>query len=398
MKKLLIVCVFSLFFGFLSSSVFAIQYCKDFLETGNPGGLGSLKTFDDELYISAWSEQEIDIWINDVPEPLITAGFWITFDPTILWDFDIEVYDGELYPALWDPGFTGVVDQPAGPGTYMLMVGNFAHADPDGDGDILIARLSFYSEMIHTQTSVTFSTIPGFNTVGGSSDYIYDPDIISNTISICLSCNPCICYELNPQNVILTAFGLQQFTPFFSIGCDVSPPHNLQWTDTCSQGDVDQSGLFTADLITMSEQCQACVTDLANPLVECCSDISLEPLGDIDQDSILDHIDNCPKNYNPNQEDIYPPHGNGIGDACDCEGNFDCDVDCDGADAATFKVDFGRSSFNNPCEGGDLCNGDFDCDGDCDGTDAAGFKVDFGRSSFNDPCPACFVGEWCVYE
>jgi hypothetical protein len=108
--------------------------------------------------------------------------------------------------------------------------------------------------------------------------------------------------------------------------------------------------------------------------------------------------DNCPLHYNPVQEDTYPPQGNGIGDACECEGNFDCDVDCDGTDAATFKVDFGRSTFGNPCESGDPCNGDFDCDGDCDGTDAAGFKLDFGRSSFNNPCPTCVVGEWCVYQ
>ena len=99
-----------------------------------------------------------------------------------------------------------------------------------------------------------------------------------------------------------------------------------------------------------------------------------------------------------NQEDSYPPQGNGIGDACDCEGNFDCDEDCDGTDASTFKVDFGRSTFDNPCEDGNPCNGDFDCDGDCDGTDAAGFKFDFGRSSFNNPCPACVVEEWCGYD
>ena len=76
---------------------------------------------------------------------------------------------------------------------------------------------------------------------------------------------------------------------------------------------------------------------------------------------------------------------------------LDCDGDCDGTDAGQFKLDFGRSAFNNPCEGSNLCNGDFDCDGDCDGTDAAGFKFDFGRSPFNAPCPACVVDEWCVY-
>jgi len=119
---------------------------------------------------------------------------------------------------------------------------------------------------------------------------------------------------------------------------------------------------------------------------------------DGDDDGFSDEEDNCPNDFNPTQEDNYPPQGNEIGDACDCEGNFDCDEDCDGTDAAKFKIDFGRSTFNNPCESGDSCKGDFDCDGDCDGTDASGFKVDFGRSSFNNPCPACEVGDWCVYE
>ena len=32
-----------------------------------------------------------------------------------------------------------------------------------------------------------------------------------------------------------------------------------------------------------------------------------------------------------------------------CEGNFDCDTDVDGTDAAVFKEDFGRSQFKNPC-------------------------------------------------
>ena len=38
------------------------------------------------------------------------------------------------------------------------------------------------------------------------------------------------------------------------------------------------------------------------------------------------------------QADTYPPGGNGIGDACDCEGNFDCDVDVDGAEVTAFLL------------------------------------------------------------
>jgi len=121
---------------------------------------------------------------------------------------------------------------------------------------------------------------------------------------------------------------------------------------------------------------------------------------DTDGDGLGDVCDNCPIDYNPNQEDDYPlPSGNGIPDACDCEGNFDCDGDCDGTDASTFKGDFERSPFYYPCdEFSNFCQGDFDCDNDVDGSDASIFKIDFGRSEFNNPCPVCVVGEWCNYS
>ena len=32
-----------------------------------------------------------------------------------------------------------------------------------------------------------------------------------------------------------------------------------------------------------------------------------------------------------------------------CKGNFDYDGDVDGGDAAVFKLQFGRSTFGNPC-------------------------------------------------
>jgi hypothetical protein len=107
--------------------------------------------------------------------------------------------------------------------------------------------------------------------------------------------------------------------------------------------------------------------------------------------------DNCPDLFNDTQDDNYPPGGNNCGDACECEGNFDGDQDQDGTDAATFKLDFGRSSFSSPCETTDSCNGDFDCDADVDGTDAAKFKEDFGRSQFSNPCPDCLTVPWCEY-
>ena len=100
------------------------------------------------------------------------------------------------------------------------------------------------------------------------------------------------------------------------------------------------------------------------------------------------------------QEDTYPPGGgNGCGDACECEGNFNPDVDddVDGSDAALFKADFGRGGYSSPCSTGDPCDGDFDCDSDVDGSDAALFKSDFGRGGYNNPCPYCPTDPWCIY-
>jgi hypothetical protein len=142
----------------------------------------------------------------------------------------------------------------------------------------------------------------------------------------------------------------------------------------------------------------ACDSDDDNDGIPDGSDLcQFDADNDSDGDGICGNLDNCPVHDNAGQEDTFPPGGNNIGDACECEGNFDCDEDCDGTDAATFKIDFGRSIFFNPCTNDARCNGDFDCDSDCDGTDAARFKEDFGRSIFSNPCPTCTVGDWCSY-
>ena len=104
-------------------------------------------------------------------------------------------------------------------------------------------------------------------------------------------------------------------------------------------------------------------------------------------------LDPCPG------EDTYPPpSGNICGDACECEGNFDNDLDVDGNDLTTFLTDSGRSSWVHPCTNADPCNGDFDCDSDVDGDDLTLFLSDSGRSSWVDPCPQnCQTGPWCIY-
>ena len=116
-------------------------------------------------------------------------------------------------------------------------------------------------------------------------------------------------------------------------------------------------------------------------------------------DEVPDDTDNCPENYNSDQEDTYPPLGNGIGDACDCEADFDCDGYVDAYDVQLFIVDFGRDAYYHPCDDPlwGSCNGDFDCDGDVDEADIVKFLEDFGRDQFNNPCPICDGRDWCSY-
>ena len=118
---------------------------------------------------------------------------------------------------------------------------------------------------------------------------------------------------------------------------------------------------------------------------------------DNDLDGVPVDEDNCPNHYNPNQEDTYPPGGNGIGDVCECEGDFTCDGDVDAEDVTAFLGDFGRGQYSQPCTNGDPCNGDFSCDGDVDATDVTRFLEDFGRGQYSNPCPACEVRGWCEY-
>ena len=118
---------------------------------------------------------------------------------------------------------------------------------------------------------------------------------------------------------------------------------------------------------------------------------------DTDGDGVGNVCDNCSALQNPSQEDTYPPAGNGIGDLCDCEANFDCDTDVDAQDVTAFLADFGRSIYNQPCTNLDPCKGDFSCDGDVDATDVTKFLEDFGRSQYNKPCPVCVMKNWCKY-
>jgi hypothetical protein len=158
-------------------------------------------------------------------------------------------------------------------------------------------------------------------------------------------------------------------------------------------------------------------------------------VGDSDDDGVQDAEDNCPNHANgPNrgtctqfdgvnwivstkqfctvdadcdpgeicekiQADNYPPSGNGIGDACDCESDFLCDGDVDSDDVTAFLDDFGREPSYRRCghPTWGVCDGDFNCDVDVDADDVTKFIEDFGREASFKPCPPCTSGAWCSY-
>ena len=183
-------------------------------------------------------------------------------------------------------------------------------------------------------------------------------------------------------------------------------PNNACFLDNCPE--ITNPDQFDSDGDCMGEVCDP-FPDIYDPAQ---ADFDSDGLGDMcdncpynenstqedsDLDGIGDVCDNCSNDSNHTQEDTCPPQGNGIGDVCDCEGDFSCDGDVDGSDAMFFKTDFGRSTYINSCTSDNLCNGDFDCDHDVDGSDAMFFKADFGRSIFSNSCPVCTVVEWCNY-
>ncbi len=206
--------------------------------------------------------------------------------------------------------------------------------------------------------------------------------------------NCMVCHPLTePGECPLTVFHAYNIPGTVCLGCHAHAECRITSTTTSVPTTTTTAPTTTTTSVPTTTTTSPTTTTTSLPTTTTTT-VSAE---DSDNDTIPDDIDNCPETPNPGQEDFFPPGGNGIGDACECEGNFDCDGDCDGTDAATFKADFGRSEFSTPCQAGNPCNGDFDCDNDTDGTDAAVFKSDFGRSEFSAPCPICTVEEWCSY-
>ena len=162
MKKLSIICTFCLFLCFIVFPLHTTQYCKDSSEK--------------ERAEDPNKEAEVDIWLRNMHEPLITAGFWITHDPSKVSITGSEIYDNSDLPGPWDHSMTSKVINPDGQGTYMVIVGNLSNVEPDKNSEIMVAKVRLLCKGKCT-APIKVSTIPGFDTVVGDSGHVYDPEI-----------------------------------------------------------------------------------------------------------------------------------------------------------------------------------------------------------------------------
>jgi hypothetical protein len=197
---------------------------------------------------------------TEITTPLLTAGMWITFDPAVVSVTDVQVYDGALTPALWDPGFTGKVPDADGPGTYLMTCGNFATV---ALSDLRLADVTLCCLGAKLNDTVNFNPVPGFDTIVGDTT-LYDPIVAGGVINLDQVAPPCACDITGPAVVGADAFAevTAQYNVSGNVNC-TNPPAYV-WSSDCTLGSIDQTGLLTVPATTDAECCTITVTDNAN--------------------------------------------------------------------------------------------------------------------------------------
>ena len=170
----------------------------------------------------------------------------------------------------------------------------------DGDGDIPIAGIAFQNTGPGDAT-VAFTTIPGVQTWSP----LNDEDIIPGSLVISYVCQ-CTTDAACDDGIFCNGAEI----------CDTPNCMCLMGTDPCDDGDA-----CTLDCDEDGDTCLTGVCDtsvLGSPADPCCTnpaclDAPICSDNDTDGDGIVNTADNCPDDYNPTQEDTYPPQGNGRG-------------------------------------------------------------------------------------
>ena len=185
-KRFYVICFSMLFTGLVGTSTVshgAPSYRVDVLEQENPGGWEeSLKTFDDEWTTPQSETVEADIWLHDVTQELLTAGFWIEYNPEQVSIETVNLYDGSTFTGPWDPGFTNILPEADGPGTFFVACGQFSCVDPKGD-DVILGRI-LLQYLSTNDSTLTIQTVPGFDTIVQCPDGVLDQEITPHIFTL----------------------------------------------------------------------------------------------------------------------------------------------------------------------------------------------------------------------
>ena len=186
MKRLANYCAVLFFLIGTVSSASGIEFAIDQLEKGNPGGnTASLKTFDKKATKDTGKEVAVDVWLKDVPEELISAGFWLSYDASKVSIVKIDVYDGTVLPGPWDKEMTRQQSNPGGPGTYSVFVCTLNCVKPDKKGDIIIAKVQCSCQDKCTKPiEIKPIAIKDFDSVVGCKGKVYNATIKPLTFTI----------------------------------------------------------------------------------------------------------------------------------------------------------------------------------------------------------------------
>ena len=117
------ICVTFVLIGFLISSIVDSLHGQEPSKTESSG-----------------KDAQVEIWLQGITAPLITAGFWLSYNPSKIIVSGVEVFDDSDLPGPWDHAMTKKLENPDGPGTYLVTLGNLANVDPDQNAEIKLAK------------------------------------------------------------------------------------------------------------------------------------------------------------------------------------------------------------------------------------------------------------------
>jgi len=385
MKKLLVLVVCSFMLIVTSRPAVAIEYSLDFLESGNLGGWsGSLKTFDNTWTLSPGSTVDVDIWLSDLPECIYTAGAIIQFNPALVDIISVVPYETPI-GGPWDPGLTSSLE--VAYGEWFLTLGNLGTVAPDGDGDIILAKVTFKCQG-PGNAEVTVSTVPGFETVVGCSATVYDPSISPKIVTI-------------TQPVEIDGYSLD-FLEAGNLGGWSGSLKTFDNTWTLSPGSTVEVDIWLRDL--PESIAAGCFIEYDPALVDIINVVPYEtPIGGPWDPGATTSLEVTPGEWLLTVAQFSCVTSDGDGDIIlakatfQCQGPGNANVTVSTIPGFDTVVNCGTTVWDPYIAPKivtitqdlelDICEGDLDNDKDVDADDVTKFLEDFGRSPFNNPCP-----------